>query len=396
MVKLSELSIGMYTDTVLPRPDGIAVSIEAFGQALLGLGVRLELVGPKVRYTGTLPIRSIKSIRIPGRDYRIGLALPWLRSSRTAAASYNIVHVHTLGPIGLTGLAAAKFAGIPAILTWHTDIAAYRPYYPEVRLGSSMVGLTLARLGLDRTKQVRQASVLEQAISAFDLIIAPTEKARTQVSEIGCPRKTRVLASPTLPLPAPSMSPVATRRQMGIPRDAPVVLSIGRLSGEKNLELLIQAFALYSRTNPNAHLVLVGALRKRGDVMRLAAKLGVEASTHTPGVVGRNNLAAYYGLADVFVIPSLSETQSLVAQEAEAFGVPVIVVDEGLVAGQGTPRLFSKPNADSLACAIRQGVAEASPRRFASYPSADQFLPHAQTQAERLSEIYLSVIRGEA
>src|SRR5260370_911262 len=79
---------------------------------------------------GVLPTRQTPSRRLPRRDYRVGLVLPWASNHRVSAKGCDIVHVHTLGPVGLAGLTAAHHAGIPAVLTWHTDLIAYRPYYP--------------------------------------------------------------------------------------------------------------------------------------------------------------------------------------------------------------------------------------------------------------------------
>jgi 1,2-diacylglycerol 3-alpha-glucosyltransferase len=387
----------MYTDTMLPRLDGIAVSLEAVGNALEDLGASIEVIGPRRRepYKGTLPNRTITSLRPWGRDYNAGLILPWLRSSQTSAARYDTVHVHTLGPIGLAGLASARYAGVPAILTWHTDVISYRPYYPEVRLGTIVAGATLWFLGVTPNRgQIRfnHRTALAGVFSLFDTVIVPTPKTRGQVLGLGCQRPIIVLPSPTLPLPVPSITPAILRGRLGIPLRAPVVLSVGRLSAEKNEDLLVQAFAHVRKEYPTAQLVLVGPLAGRRRIMRLANSLGIATSVHAVGVVQRELLGAYYALANVCVIPSLSETQSLVALEAEAFELPVVVADDGLASGPNGLRLLAAPDPISLGCVIHECLVSTPPREDTQYPSPDRYNPRADDQAKGLLSIYESIL----
>jgi 1,2-diacylglycerol 3-alpha-glucosyltransferase len=397
VIPTGRLSVGMYTDTMLPRLDGIAISLEAVGNALEDLGASIEVVGPRQRepYEGTLKSRTVSSLRPWGRDYNAGLILPWLRSSRTSAACYDIVHVHTLGPIGLAGLASAHYAGIPAILTWHTDIVSYRPYYPEVRLGTVVAVATLWYLGVTpNIARIRFSHrlALRGVFSLLDTVVVPTPKAQGQVLGLGCQRPIIVLPSPTLPLPVPSITPAILRGQLGIPPEAPVILSVGRLSAEKNEDLLVQAFAHLRRTHPTARLVLVGALAGRRRIMRLATNLGIAASVLAVGVVQRESLGAYYDLANVCVIPSLSETQSIVALEAEAFELPVAVVDGGLASGPNGLRYLAEPDPISLGRVIHESLVSTPPPEDTQFPSPDRYNPRADDQAKDLLGIYESIL----
>jgi 1,2-diacylglycerol 3-alpha-glucosyltransferase len=398
MTSIGDIQAGMYTDTMLPRLDGIGVSLEAIGGALQNLGVSPEVVTPAVQghYEGTLVRRTSASFQPWFRDYNVGLVLPWLESARTSAKSYDIVHVHTLGPVGLAGLLAAHRAQIPAVLTWHTDVISYRPYYPEVRLGTLVAGITLLALGMKPIDaahfRCNYQTILRQILSAFDTIIVPTEKAREQISRLGYQQPLEVIPSPTLPLPTPPIGPAALRSQLGISPNAPVLLSVGRLSAEKNQDLLVRAFAILVEELPDARLVLVGARAGRRHIMRLASSLRVDASLSTIGIVQRELLGAYYSIANVFILSSLSETQSLVAQEAEAFGLPVVLVDERLSNSLNRRRLVAKPDPASLASVISQCLVGMSHRQSAQYPSPDIYAPQADTQAKQLFEVYVSLL----
>jgi 1,2-diacylglycerol 3-alpha-glucosyltransferase len=397
VIPISNIRVGMYSDTMLPRLDGIGVSLEAVSNALRYLGVTVEVITPQAQgnYKGTLPRRNIPSFQPWGRDYNVGLVLPWVRSARTSACCYDVVHVHTLGPVGLAGLVAAHRARVPAVLTWHTDVISYRPYYPEIRLDTLIAGITLLFLGMRPHSghfRFSHRTVLRQLFSAFDTIVVPTRKAQEEILGLGCQRPTLILPSPTLPLPMSTIGPAVLRRQLGISPEDPVMLSVGRLSPEKNQDLLLRAFAIVEKDHPGTQLVIVGSLLGRRHIMKLAKSLGIDRSIHTPGVVQRDLLGAYYSLASMFVLPSLSETQSLVAQEAEAFALPVVVVDKQLANGVGRPRFVAEPNPTSLARVIRELFVGMSHIESGLNPSPDRYGVRADIHAKSLLDVYASAL----
>lgn len=129
----------------------------------------------------------------------------------------------------------------------------------------------------------------------------------------------------------------ALRRSLNIDPDAKVVLFIGRFEEHKGLDVLVDAFASLDRHD--AVLVLAGAGSQRPAIERLARERGVADRVRFPGYVPPPETVAYYALAWVYVLPSVTtpvfkEPWGLVVNEAFNQGVPVIASDSvGAAAG---------------------------------------------------------------
>src|SRR5580704_5822877 len=131
------MSYVFFSDTYLPRPDGVAHSVAWSAQALRELGKEVIIVrpdngdAPRGAYELPLP-----SSRPPCRDYRVSWSSyfrsvrKWLESSAVSLDAIEIIHVHSLGPIGMLGLRCAWSKSIPAVLSWHTDLLSYAKVYP--------------------------------------------------------------------------------------------------------------------------------------------------------------------------------------------------------------------------------------------------------------------------
>lgn len=117
------------------------------------------------------------------------------------------------------------------------------------------------------------------------------------------------------------------RQQYGLPRH--FFLCMSRLIREKNLHRLLLAYAAYrAAAGYNAwHLVLAGDGPLEPDLRRLQRELGLQGAVHFTGFQQYDRLPAYYGLAEVLILPSVSETWGLVVNEAMAAALPVLVSD---------------------------------------------------------------------
>ncbi|MEO3769530.1 glycosyltransferase [Micromonospora sp. B9E7] len=291
---------------------------------------------------------EVPSLAMPTRPYR--LALP-----RPPHAPADVVHVHTTGPLGVAGLRWAAARGVPTVLTWHTDLVAYAAHYPEIPIGAAYAGLrlglrwrardlwALGRPGPER--QTRLAELGRCLLAHTGVLIAPSAKTATMMAAMAG-------RTPIVVLPTPAAAPHADaddrrrlRARLGIPTDVPVLLAVGRATPEKNPELLLAAFAQVRRTLPAARLVLLGARRHRFAIRRVAHRHGVAGALHLLRPVPHDRVGAHYRAADVLAFTSTTDTQGLVLSEAEAYGLPVAMVDTALVErpGTGTTRPVAEP-----------------------------------------------------
>jgi alpha-1,6-mannosyltransferase len=120
----------------------------------------------------------------------------------------------------------------------------------------------------------------------------------------------------------PASEPIADlRKSLNLPTDKHILLYVGRLAPEKNVQTL---FAAFRRLKPkaNCHLVVVGDGTQRGSVEKLMRRTG--AVTWIPYCSDPNELARIYRAADLFVHPGIQETFGLVTLESQACGTPIV------------------------------------------------------------------------
>ena len=221
----------------------------------------------------------------------------------------DLVHIATEGPLGWSALCAARALDIAVSSDFRTNFQAYSGHY---------------RLGWLRGPI---AAYLRRFHNLSGCTMVPTEALRSQLQAAGFERTVVVARGVDTQLFDPARRSQALRQQWGVVGDERVVLYVGRLAAEKNLDLLLQAFAVMRQADPRTRLVLVGD-GPLGDSLRRQCPTAVFAGQRSGA-----ELAAHYASADLFVFPSLTETYGNVTPEAMASGLPVLAFDHA-AAGQ--------------------------------------------------------------
>lgn len=179
------------------------------------------------------------------------------------------------------------------------------------------LGMFEPRLRKVLLKRALDASVYRGVARGAAAVVAASEWERDSVVAAGIDAARVRLRGNGFPEP---LAGVATddglRTKLRIPRDAPVVLYVGRIAAGKGIEHLLET----ARRLPEAHVVFVGPDDRHGTVVETGRNVHVLPATDEPPL-------ELYREADVFVLPSAGESFGMVAAEAAAAGTPVVVSD---------------------------------------------------------------------
>ncbi|MFG1926622.1 glycosyltransferase [Cryptosporangium sp. NPDC048952] len=371
---MTGLRIAHFSDTFLPRRDGVITSIRTLAGALAERGHESVLFAPGYPSQTPVgfPVIGLPSVPCGVADLRLAT---WPRSrqvARVAEAAPDVIHVHTPGPAGLLGVLAAARLGLPLVQTYHTDLHAYLEAYkiPTTALrllraayarrlagpaggstavfaGGSMAGsgsgsparrraaLRVVRGAAGAWRPERRSAtrcgLLDAANAAFfggtDVVVVPTAAVLRRSALPVDPSRVVQVPTGVRERPASAGAGVAFRDRYGIPGDAPLVLFVGRVNREKNVEALLAATARLASVLPDVRVALVGAVYERRWLSGLLRTHGVGDRVVTTGQLPAGAVAEAYAAADVFAFPSLTDTQGLVLQEAALAELPVVLSD---------------------------------------------------------------------
>jgi glycosyltransferase involved in cell wall biosynthesis len=226
-----------------------------------------------------------------------------------------------------------------------------------------------------------------------DLVTTPSDKTAKRVLEIAPNAKVRVVPNGTDALPV--LPPISKHR-------GPRLIYVGRISLEKGIGLMLNAFELVRDQIPNAELMIVGdwkntPKRLRRKLQRASRFGGVKL----PGQIPREKLGAYYASGDAFVFTSLTDTQALVLHEAAHAGLPFIMVDHELrlVVDPGVNAVLARPNQVSLAGAMVGMINALKDPEFAEQARARSMEMAARwtidNQSKEFVEIYEALAAGQ-
>jgi glycosyltransferase involved in cell wall biosynthesis/predicted metal-dependent phosphoesterase TrpH len=246
----------------------------------------------------------------------------------------DVVHVATPGPVGFCGLLVARLLGIPLVGSYHTELGPY---------------------ALHLTRDVLVADALNLYVDWFyrqcATVLAPTGAVGAALTARGY-RDVGVWGRGVdSELFGPERRNDELRRELLGPDGRVLLLSVGRLSAEKRIGVLLDAFALLTRERRDVRLTVAGDGPARREL-----ELTAPAGTRFVGEITGDALAELYASADVFCFPSTTDTFGQVLLEAGASGLPVIAADAGgageLVASGRTGLLVPPEEPRPLAAAL--------------------------------------------
>lgn len=305
------MRIALVTETWPPEVNGVALTVQALANGLAALGHSVEMVRPRRPDDGERDRHGFDQIlargatlpRYPG--LRFGLPARRRLYRHWLHARPDAVYVATEGPLGLSALGATRRLGIPACTGFHTRFDDFARHYGLGFL-TPMVFTYLRRFH-------NRASAT----------LVPTRELAGFLEHNGFHNVRLLRRAVDTTLFHPQRRDAHLRAEWGVGEDAPVVVHVGRIAAEKNLDLLIDAFAAIRARQPHARLVIVGDGPARERLQATHPQIVFAGLRHG------EDLARHYASADLFLFPSLTETFGNVTLEAMASGLPVVAFDYG-------------------------------------------------------------------
>ena len=311
------MRIGLFTDTYFPQVSGVATSIRT-------LKTELEKLGHKV-FIFTTTDKDVNRyedwqiIRIPSvpffafKDRRV--AYRGFSNALEIARQYqlDIIHTQTEFSLGLLGIWIAKELRIPVVHTYHTQYEDYVHYLAKgMVIRPSMVKYIVRGFMSDLDGVVCPSEIV------YDLLVGYKIKAEKRVIPTG-------IDLAKFDRPELSQEDIKKLRfKLGIAEDEVMLLSLSRISYEKNIQAIVEALPMVLEENAKVKLVIVGDGPYAEDLKALVAQLHIEDSVIFTGMIAPSDTALYYKAADFFISASTSETQGLTYLESLSSGTPNI------------------------------------------------------------------------
>jgi glycosyltransferase involved in cell wall biosynthesis/predicted metal-dependent phosphoesterase TrpH len=346
----------------------------------------IEVVGTDPEVDLRLPaVAEIDVPHYPG----LSIGVPSLPAAvqTLSDGAFDAIHVCSPGPAGIAGVLVARALGLPLVGSYHTELTAYA----DLRSGQRHV-----------------ADAMALAVGAFynacDIVLSPSPASDAALAGIGMSGEQVLRWDRGVDT---SRFDPSLRRAGLLPQGKLNVLYSGRITHEKGVDLLADAFLL-ARERVGAsdwsvrdhggvdlHLVLAGGGPEQE---RLQERLGEHATFL--GWLSGAELARVYASADVFLFPSATDTFGQVILEAQASGLPVIAVAEGgplsLIEDRVTG-LLCEASAPALADALLELAGSALLRETLSRAALASVRGRTWERAlERLSEGYRQVLSPDA
>lgn len=303
------LKIAIVTETWPPEVNGVALSLMHLCKGVQRQGHKILLIRPN-QTTQSIEFSPNKECLVTAQSIPKypSLQFGWPQFLKVANAldefMPNVVHIVTEGPLGLTALHAAKSRNIPVSSGFHSPFQDFSRFFDLAFL----------------VKPIQH--YLRWFHNNTQLTCVPSKDTQNALKQFGitCPLVVVGRGVDTQQF-SPNHRSDAYRCSWGADSNTTVMLYVGRLSPEKEIDVLIRNYiCMLQRGEKHYKLVITG---DGPDRQRLEALGKAHGVIFTGSLTGKN-LAGVYASADVFVFASQVETFGNVVLEAMASGLPVV------------------------------------------------------------------------
>ncbi len=312
------MRIGIYSNNYLPIISGLTTSIENFRIGLAAKGHRVFVFAP--HFPGYCD-KNPDVFRYPSFNFRYRVDYPiainilgWRTRKIADNLKLDIVHSQHPNILGAEAQRTARRNNIPIIFTYHTFYEYYVHYIPLVP--RSLVTY------FARTQPIDYAN-------KCDAVVAPSESLRKILIQRGLKVPCWVIPSGVDIDKFQKADGKEIREKLKLKAGEVLLMSLCRISSEKNIILLLDAVELILHRNESVRFLLVGGGHQEDEVRQKIKKSSVANRIEFLGAVPMDEVPKYYKAADLFIYASLTETQGMVVTEAMSAGLPIVAVGAG-------------------------------------------------------------------
>lgn len=318
------MRIGLFTDTYPPYINGVSTSVLMLKQGLEKLGHKVYVVtvnSENFHYKKEDDVLMIPGVPIGILDFRMTSLYPLRAQKIIKSWNLDVIHTHTEFGVGSFARLIAKQYNIPLVHTYHTMYEEYIYYITKGYFDGA-------------SKKLVEYLTLFLCDKTVEELIVPTKKTYDLFKE-----KYKVKRDVHI---IPSGIDVTRfyreninkkelenlKKELNIKKDDFIILYVGRIAKEKNIEFLINNLNDISKKIPKTKMVIVGDGPDMNDLALLVHENKLDKKVIFTGKVPWNDIPKYYQLANVFVTSSKTETQGLTVIEAMAASKVVVAIKD--------------------------------------------------------------------
>ena len=343
------MRIGFFTDSYLPRADGVATGVEAYRAGLEKLGHTVYVFCPmrpepfKEQSRNIYRFKSVPSVMY--ENYRDTFPFTPKHVKQIRALDLDLIHTFTQIQIGIFGMYIAKREKIPLVTTCMADFDLAKEYRRLVPVSLALIlGITTASRKLmspsELSSMIKPAYPLSKWLTntvkttaAFynnqcQAVTVPSIKVKKSIDKFMNKPSVVIPLGTDLSMFSENPDIKSVRSKYNIPHILTAFISSSRLVKEKRIDFLIRAYSkLDPRDQKKSVLVIIGKGPHENYLKKLVESLGIGNKVIFTGMLTHKELIKVIGVCDIHVHASIFETQGLALNEAAGAGLPMIMID---------------------------------------------------------------------
>lgn len=318
------MKVGLFTDTYPPFINGVSTSVLMLKQGLEKLGHEVYVVtvnSESFSYKKEENVLRVPGVPIGIFDYRLTSLYPLKARKIIKSWNLDVIHTHTEFGIGTFARLISKQYNIPLVHTYHTMYEEYVYYITKGYFDSA-------------SKKLVEYLTLFLCDKTIDELIVPTKKTCDLFKEKYKVKRDVHIIPTGIDVErfykenVDNKCVVKLKKDLGLKKDDFVILYVGRIAKEKNIEFLINNLKDIVKKSSKIKLVIVGDGPDMKELLELTYKNKLEKNVIFVGKVPWDDVPKYYQMADIFATSSTTETQGLTVIEAMAASKPVVAIKD--------------------------------------------------------------------